>query len=336
MKRKDSVLAKFKGVPHLVLIMAIVLTSLMFYFLEPNFGTIVNFRNILIQCAPLVIAAVGMTLVIMTSGIDLSVGAVMLLTGAIMGSASLLGWPAWMTFLVVFAVAVLGGILNGVIVGVIRVPAMIATLATLFIIRGLGGHITEQKGMTIAPEYLIFGTGQVAGISVAIIAGIVAIIVGHFLSTRTVFGRYIQAIGSNEKAARNVGMPIPLVLVATYACAALFFGIASIVQLGRLGAVQPTVGLGYELTVITAVVIGGASLFGGRGSIIGTAFGALFVVVIENGLVLSGASPYVFDAVRGAVLLVAVIAADWGKVKRAFESMGLPMWRSSVTKSVNS
>lgn len=317
MSNRFSIFARMKGIPNGALIAAIIVTSLVFLWLEPNFGTVNNLRNVLVQTAPLIITAVGMTFVIMTSGIDLSVGAVLLLSGALMGVASGSGTSVLATIGIVLLVALAGGLVNGLVVGVIRAPAMIATLASMFVIRGVGGHITKQQGIQISPALQGLGTGQLLGIPVPVIVGILVVVVGWLVLTRTVFGRYVQAIGSSEKAARNAGVPVEWVLVATYLLAAAFFGIGALVQLGRLGAVQPTVGLGYEMTVITAVVLGGASLFGGSGSIQGTALGALFVVIIENGLVLSGASPYVFDAVRGTVLLVAVLGADWGKVQRA-------------------
>jgi ribose transport system permease protein len=133
--------------------------------------------------------------------------------------------------------------------------------------------------------------------------------IGHYVLRRTRFGRHVQALGSNPSAAWNAGLPVGRLLIAVYAIAGLCAGLASMVQLGRLGAVQPTLDIGFELTVVTAVVLGGSSLTGGYGTVIGTAIGAIILTVVENGLVLSGASPYLFDIVRGAVLLAAIVGS---------------------------
>jgi ribose transport system permease protein len=132
---------------------------------------------------------------------------------------------------------------------------------------------------------------------------------GGMVFARTGFGRYLQAVGSNRDAAVNAGLPVRRVVIGAYALAGVLAGLGSLTETARLGAVQPSIGQGYELTVITAVVLGGTSLFGGRGSITGTVLGSLLLSVVQTGLVFSGASPYVFDIVRGSVLLAAVLAA---------------------------
>ena len=274
-----------------------------------GFASTANFRNIAVQASPLTIAAVGATYVVITSGIDLSVGSMLFLAAAIESSSALVDKPAGLVFVVVGAAGLGMGLVNGTAVATTRVPALIVTLATLQVFRGAGGHITGQQNINLPANLRDIGTAAVLGVPAPIWLAAGAALGGGLVFSRTVFGRYLQAVGSNRDAADNAGLPVRWVIVGAYALAGLLAAVASLTQTGRLGAVQPSIGQGYELTVITAVVLGGTSLFGGRGSITGTVLGALVLTAAQTGLVFSGASPYVFDIVRGAVLLVAVLAA---------------------------
>jgi ribose/xylose/arabinose/galactoside ABC-type transport system permease subunit len=299
--------ATWRAVSSQPLIPAGLVLIALFGVIEPNFASGSNALNIATQASVLLIAATAMTFVILTAGIDLSVGAMIFLAGALVTSTWLQSLPpALALVLVALCCAVLGG-LNGLGVAVVGVPAMIVTLATLQIFRGLGGHITGQRSVIVDDDLRFMGRGDVAGIPLPFVVAIAVILFGTFVLRRTVFGRFVQAIGSNQPAAMNAGLPVKRVLIGVYAFAGLLVGIAAMVQVGRLGAVQPTLGSGFELTVITAVVLGGTSLTGGRGSVIGTMIGALILAIVENGLVLIGASAYIFDIVRGAVLLSALL-----------------------------
>jgi ribose/xylose/arabinose/galactoside ABC-type transport system permease subunit len=284
-----------------------------------GFGTVANLRNIAIQASPLIIAAVGMTYVIMTAGIDLSVGSMLFLAAAIESSRAVVGEPTAVVFAVVCAAGVLMGLLNGLAVAFTRVPALIVTLATMQVFRGAGGHITGQQNIDLPANLRGIGTGTLLGVPTPVLLAAAVALGGGFVFSRTAFGRYVQAVGSNPGAAVNAGLPVRRVLVGAYALAGLLAAVASLNQTARLGAVQPSIGQGFELTVITAVVLGGTSLFGGRGSIGGTVLGALILTTVQTGLVFSGASPYVFDIVRGGVLLAAVLAAGarWRNLARA-------------------
>jgi ribose transport system permease protein len=274
-----------------------------------GFGTAANFRTMAVQASPLIIAAVGMTYVIMTSGIDLSVGSMLFLAGAVETSGALIGHPAVVVFPAVIAAGLVMGLLNGLGVAGTKVPALIVTLATMQVFRGAGGHITGQRDIDVPAGLRGIGTGSLLGVPVPILLAAAAAVGGGLVLRRTVFGRHLQAVGSHREAAVAAGLPVRRVVVGAYAVAGTLAGIDALTEVGRLGAVQPSIGQGYELTVITAVVLGGASLFGGRGSITGTVLGALLLSVLQTGLVFSGASPYVFDIVRGGVLLAAVLAA---------------------------
>jgi ribose/xylose/arabinose/galactoside ABC-type transport system permease subunit len=284
-----------------------------------EFATVANFRNIAVQASPLIVAAVGMTYVIMTAGIDLSVGSMLFLAAAIESGQAIVGLPTAVVFAVICATGVLMGLLNGVAVAFTRVPALIVTLSTMQVFRGAGGHITGQQNIDLPVRLRGIGTGSLLGVPTAVLLAAAVALAGGFVFRRTTFGRYVQAVGSNPDAAVNAGLPVRRVLVGAYALAGLLAAVASLTQTARLGAVQPSIGQGYELTVITAVVLGGTTLFGGRGSIGGTVLGALVLTTVQTGLVFSGASPYVFDIVRGSVLLAAVLAAGarWRNVAHA-------------------
>lgn len=291
------------------LILAGLLLFVVFAAIQPQFFTGSNVVNILIQASVLLIASTGATFIVMTAGIDLSVGALMFLGAAIL-SSTLFGVlpPAAALLLLPLVTAVFGSV-NGLVIAYVGVPAMIVTLATLQVFRGIGGHITEQRSFIIPQELRAAGQGDVLGIPTPIVIAVVVVLLGWYTLRRTRLGRYVQAVGSSPSAARNAGLPVTAVLIAVYAIGGLLAGVAVVVQLGRLGAVQPTLDAGFELTVITAVVLGGTSLNGGRGGIIGTALGALILTIVENGLVLTGASPYIFDIVRGVVLLAALLTS---------------------------
>lgn len=274
-----------------------------------GFATVDNFRNIAIQASPLVIAAVGMTYVIMTAGIDLSVGSMLFLAAAIESSQAVVGKPTAVVFAAVCATGLVMGLINGLAVALTRVPALIVTLATMQVFRGAGGHITGEQDFDLPQKLLGIGTGSLLGVPTPVLLAVAVALGGGFVFGRTTFGRYVQAVGSNPDAARDAGLPVRRVLIGAYALAGLLAAVASLAQTARLGAVQPSIGQGYELTVITAVVLGGTSLFGGRGSIGGAVLGALILTTVQTGLVFSGASPYVFDIVRGGVLLAAALAA---------------------------
>ena len=289
-----------------------------------GFASVTNFRNIAVQASPLTVAAVGMTYVIMTAGIDLSVGSMLFLAAAIESSRPVIGLPAAAVFAVICAAGVGMGLLNGLAVALTRVPALIVTLATMQVFRGAGGHITGQQNIDLPASLRGIGTGSLLGAPVPILLAAAVALGGGFVFSRTTFGRHVQAVGSSADAAVDAGLPTRRVIVGAYALAGLLAAVASLTETARLGTVQPSIGQGYELTVITAVVLGGTSLFGGRGSIGGTVLGALVLTTVQTGLVFSGTSPYVFDIVRGGVLLAAVLAAGarWRNLAQAAGLVG--------------
>ncbi len=286
-----------------------VVLIILFSLLQPHFFTVANMVNILTQASVLLIAATGMTYVILTAGIDLSVGAMMFLAAAFVSALVAAGVPPVAAVLLAPVLSIGLGALNGTLIAKAGVPAMLVTLATLQVFRGIGGHLTQQQSIVLPPGVRFLGMGDVFGIPRAVIVAAIVVAIGSYVLGRTRFGRHVQALGSNPSGAWNAGLPVSWLLIAVYSLAGLCAGVAAMVQIGRLGAVQPTLDVGFELTVVTAVVLGGTSLSGGQGTVIGTAIGAIILTVVENGLILSGASPYLFDIVRGAVLLAAVVGS---------------------------
>jgi ribose transport system permease protein len=199
------------------------------------------------------------------------------------------------------------GLMNGLITNLFRINPLVTTLATLYIYRGLGIH-ANQAGITIVESGARFlGTGSIAGIPMPLIMPILVGIAGALILNYTRFGRYVLAIGNSQDAAHDTGLPVRRVLIAVYAIAGLAAGLGGLILAGRVGAVSSDQGVNIEFTVITASVLGGTNLYGGRGSIIGSLIGAVLLVMIDNGLNLINASPYIYDTVRGAVLVGAVM-----------------------------
>lgn len=300
-------------------LIALFVLCLVISLLSDKFFTVTNGWNVMRQISVNICIATGMTLVILTAGIDLSVGSVLALCGAI--TASLLkngveiqsqnlfiGFTLLGAVLVGIMIGSLLGFFNGWTITKFKVPPFVATLAMLTIARGL--TMLWTKGFPISglgEKFAYIGTGWFLGIPLPVwISGIIVLIT-VFITRKTRFGRYIYAIGGNESAARLSGIKINKVKMAVYAIAGALAAIGGIIVTSRLDSAQPNAGVTYELDAIAAVVIGGTSLSGGRGSVWGTVLGAIIIGVLNNGLVLLNVSPFWQQVVKGLVILVAVI-----------------------------
>ena len=287
-------------------LVGLVLVALVMFIATPKFLTTQNLLNVGVQAAVTAILAFGMTFVIVTAGIDLSVGSVAALSAICAGWAVTTGgMPGWLALVVGPLVGLLAGAVSGVAVAYGKLPAFIATLAMLSIARGLtlvvsGGRPIEMPG---AVTWLGANIGPVP---VPIVVMIVTALITSFILTRTVFGRSLYAIGGNEEAARLAGLPVKRTIAAVYALSGLFAAIAGLVLAGRLASAQPQAAAGYELDAIAAVVIGGASLSGGVGKASGTLIGALVLAVIRNGLNLLNVTAFWQQVVIGLVIALAV------------------------------
>jgi ribose transport system permease protein len=300
-------------------LIALFILCLVISMLSDNFFTINNGWNVMRQIAVNVCISVGMTLVILTAGIDLSVGSVLALCGAI--TAGLLKYgielPSASLFIgFTLLGAVLAGLLTGTILGLFngwtitkfKVPPFVATLAMLTIARGLTMLWTKGHPISnLGTDFAYFGTGWLLGIPVPVWIAAIVVLLAVFITQKTKLGRYIYAIGGNENAAKLSAINIKRVKITVYAIAGALAALGGLIITSRLDSAQPNAGASYELDAIAAVVIGGTSLSGGKGSIWGTVLGAIIIGVLNNGLVLLDVSPFWQQVVKGAVILLAVI-----------------------------
>ncbi|EJR3663769.1 ribose ABC transporter permease [Vibrio cholerae] len=287
-------------------------------FLNPNFFTVDNLLNILRQTSVNAIIAVGMTLVILTAGIDLSVGSVLALCGAFAATLVAMEVPV----LVAVPTALLAGAALGAISGIIiakgKVQAFIATLVTMTLLRGVTMVYTDGRPISTgftdtADTFAWFGTGYALGIPVPVWLMVVVFAGAWYLFNHTRFGRYVYAVGGNESATRLSGINVDRVKIGVYAICGLLAALAGIIVTSRLSSAQPTAGMGYELDAIAAVVLGGTSLMGGKGRIMGTLIGALIIGFLNNALNLLDVSSYYQMIAKAVVILLAVLVDNKNK-----------------------
>ncbi|MBO1518682.1 ribose ABC transporter permease [Oceanisphaera pacifica] len=280
--------------------------------LNPYFFTLDNLLNILRQTSVNAIIAVGMTLVILTAGIDLSVGSVLALCGAFAASMVSMELSIFITLPAVLLAGFALGSLSGLIVAKGRVQAFIATLVTMTLLRGVTMVYTQGRpistGFTDAGDiFAWFGTGYVFGIPVPVWLMAITFLGAWYLLNHTRFGRYIYAVGGNEAAARLSGINVARVKIGVYAICGMLSALAAIIVTSRLSSAQPTAGTTYELDAIAAVVLGGTSLAGGKGAIMGTLIGALIIGFLNNALNLLDVSSYYQMIAKASVILLAVL-----------------------------
>ncbi|MCG8479819.1 MAG: ribose ABC transporter permease [Spirochaetales bacterium] len=292
--------------------LGLVFLSLVASILSPRFLTGPNILNVLRQTSINAVIAAGMTFVILTGGIDLSVGSVMAFSGAMGAAAAVGGRGALPVLLISLAVGVISGAAMGVVITKGRVQPFIATLAGMTLLRGATLVFTDGRPITInfaeaAPSFLWLGNGRLLGVPVPIYIMAAVFGLGYYVLRHTPFGRYVYAIGGNEEAARLSGLLVERVKIGVYAVSGALAALAGVIITSRLTSAQPTAGSGYELDAIAAVVLGGTSLAGGVGSIGGTILGALVIGVLNNSLNLLNVSSYYQMIAKGAVILIAVL-----------------------------
>ncbi|KAA9151334.1 ABC transporter permease [Amycolatopsis acidicola] len=272
-----------------------------------SFLTSGNLANLSRQWAVFGIIAIGELLVILTKGIDLSVGSVVGLTGAVVAQLLVAGFPVPVAMVLAVLVGAAVGVVNGALVAYAKLPPFIVTLGMMGAARGLTLVITDANTIQPLPDsFGAIANDTVGGLPNLLIITVVVIILAGFLLRRTVFGRYVYAAGSNAESARLSGVPVPRVLVTVYAMSGLLAGLAGVLLASRLGAGVPTAGESYELDAIAACVIGGASLFGAKGSAIGAAAGALITSTLNNGGNLLGINSFYLQIAIGVLILLAV------------------------------
>ncbi|MGK5027067.1 ABC transporter permease [Janthinobacterium sp. RB2R34] len=290
------------------LIGALVAMCVLFSFASENFFTLATLSTLSNNIPTLVVMAVGMTFILIIGGIDLSVGSVMALAASVLSLAVVhWGWPVWSAALLGMLVAGTCGAITGLISVGWRIPSFIVSLGVLEMARGLAYQVTNSRTEYIGSAVEGISSPIAFGLSPAFIASIAIVVIGHLVLTRTVLGRHWIGIGTNEEAVRLSGINPKPSKVLVFALMGLLAGVGALFQVSRLEAADPNGGVGMELQVIAAVVIGGTSLMGGRGSVISTFIGVLIISVLEAGLAQVGVSEPVKRIVTGLVIVAAVV-----------------------------
>jgi ribose transport system permease protein len=279
-----------------------------FGFKSPKFLAGDNLVNILIQTSATGIVATGMTFVLLTAGVDLSVGAVMFVGAAVAGKLVLAGQPLALALATMLGLGLILGAINAVFITSLRIVAFIVTLATLFSGRGFALWITETRAMNLPENFLHLGSARVAGIPLPVVTFAAVVVVAHVVLARTPFGRQIYALGNSAENARKAGVRADRILFAVYVISGFCAALGGVISLAQLGAVSPKFGLDYEFKAIAAAVLGGTSLFGGRGRVFpGTVLGAVLIQSVENGLNILNADPYLYPLITSAIIFLAVL-----------------------------
>lgn len=304
-------------------LVGLVALSAVFALLSPYFFTLSNWLNIFRQVAVVLIAASAQTMVIITAGIDLSVGSVLALGGCLAAVAmSYWGWPFASGALLGLFFATLAGLANGTIIAKGKIPDFIATLGMLGAVRGIallitGGlpvpsHFTATKLAGYLPESIVWlGSGHLGGVPVPMVFALLVVAVTWFILNRTTFGRSLYAVGGNREAARAAGINVDRVKILVYGVSGLYCGFAGLVLVGRMNSANALMAEGLELQTIAAVVIGGTNLFGGKGSVFGTLVGAILMGVLSNGLNLLNVEPFWQRVVNGLLIVAVVVFDQW-------------------------
>lgn len=301
---------------------ALVAIYIIFMIVAPNFASVGIAFDILQQAAFIGVMALGATFVIATGGIDLSAGTGMTLVAVMAGvflSADYLNMQLWLGLVLTLAVGALIGFVNGANIAWLKLPPFIATLAMMMVARGLALIISDKSSITIKnPGYQWIASGQlIPGVANAVLVFLLVAVLAAFLLNKTLLGRYALAMGSNEEATRLSGVNVNFWKILVYITAGLFVALGAILYSGRFGFVQPAEGVGFELNVIAAVVIGGTSLAGGRATIVGTVVGALIMETLKKGLQMMGIAQEWQLVVTGIVVLAAVFVDNLRRQRAA-------------------
>ena len=294
----------FEGLGLTIVIIAL---AVIFSLINPRFASVVNFINILTQSSYYVIIAVGMTFVITNAGIDLSVGSLLALVTVIGFELIKEGMHPGLGVLVMFALGTVLGSFTGFLVAYVRIPPFIATLGMMASLRGLAlVHSAGNMHYGLPTSLTWVGQGAVAGIPVPVIIAFLFALFGAWLFNHTRFGLHVRAIGGNREAARLAGVPVNRIELMVYALMGLVTALGGLIMITRIDSTQATIGTSMEIHVIAAVIIGGTSLFGGRGTIYGTVLGAVLLSMMTNALVIAGVDYFWQLVVMGAIVLIAV------------------------------
>jgi inositol transport system permease protein len=319
-----GILARFAPLIFLVALMII------FAVLEPRFMSSINLFNVMRQVSITGLLAIGMTFVILTAGIDLSIGSLLAFAGLVAAAVAkggmqdrftvgegVVGWGWELAALAAIAVGICGGLLQGLAITKLKVPPFVVTLGGMSVFRGAallfaaGGPISGFQ-----PDFTWWGQGKIGPVPVPVIIFLVAALLAHIALRYMRYGRQVYAVGGNPEAARLSGLNVNWVICSVYVIMGFFAGLGAFVLSARLNSAEAVAGTGYELTVIASVVIGGTSLFGGAGTIFGTVIGSILIGVLLNGLVLMNVSSYIQQIIIGVIIVLAVAFDTFAKSRR--------------------
>lgn len=308
----------------------LIVLVIVFAILEPAFIQPFNLFNVMRQISITGLLAIGMTFVILTGGIDLSVGSLLALSGLVCAAVAK-GGRGYLTagagkggegslilaVLAALGVGLLGGFLQGLGVTKLKVPPFVVTLGGMSVWRGLALIFSSGQPISAFKEdFRWWGTGMIGPVPVPVIIFLIFVIIAHVVLRYTQYGRYIYAVGGNPEAARLSGLNLNVLLTSVYAIVGFFCGLGGFILSARLNSAEQKAGEGYELTVIASVVIGGTSLFGGEGGVLGTLIGAVLIGVLTNGLTVMNVNPYVQRVVIGLIIVFAVWFDQFAKQRR--------------------
>ena len=309
-----------KYMSELTTVIALIILMAVITIINSNFLTANNLLNLLLQVTSNALIAFGMTFVILTGGIDLSVGSILALSSALTAGLLGSGMPVTLAILIYLILGCILGMMNGLLISYGKLAPFIVTLATMTIFRGAtlvytnGNPITKGLSDTFLFQFL--GQGYIVGIPFPVIIMFIVFIVLYVLLHKTAFGKSVYAIGGNEKAAYISGVKLNKVKIIIYSISGMMASISGLIITSRLSSAQPTAGASYEMDAIAAVVLGGTSLSGGKGRILGTLIGALIIGVLNNGLNIIGVSAFWQQVVKGVVILIAVLIDRFKVVKQ--------------------
>ena len=309
---KNSSFGRFYGrlskVQGLNALLPLILVVLFFTVMSDNFLSSYNIMNILRQAAVYAIMGTGMTFVILTGGIDLGQGSVLAFSSVICAMVINATGNIFLGIISALAIGAAIGVLNGIMIAYVRLPAFIMTLGTMYIVRGVTLWITNSTQVNVkgAEAFTFIGQGFLFGIPFPVYIFVIVGAIATFFLTKTSTGRAIFAVGSNVTSARLSGVKVERTLITSYTLSSLCVALAGVVYLARLTAAQPTAGNGYEMEAIAAAVVGGTSLAGGEGGVLGTLIGAIIITIIRNGLVIIGVGSYFTQIVVGVIIVIAV------------------------------
>jgi len=306
-KLKNSLLKYKSLIGFLILCMVISVIT-------PRFLTIPNIKNVFTQVSVNAVIAIGMSFVILTGGIDLSVGSILAVSGAVAASIIKSTGNIYLAIIVALAIGSMVGLINGVLISKGKIQAFIVTLATMTIFRGVTYVYTNGTPISgLGESFSVIGNKTVLGLPIPVVFTIIVFGLAYYILSQTRYGRYLYALGGNEDSARLSGINTNKIKTLVYVICGAAAALSGIIVTSRIGSASPNAGVGFELDAISAVVLGGTSLSGGEGSVVGTIIGALIIGVLNNGLNLVNVSPFYQAIIKGLVILLAVIVEKKNK-----------------------